>query len=149
MVLVTAGSSLWIPFRPLPKIAQASTVGFEPVAQRIPWPRFWAMVISLTLLTIIGNGASLVTASVVGQIMMGVEQHTFWNGFAEMLSPMDFISGVIKAAGFGGMIALASCHSGLSTEGGAPGVGRAVNRAVVSSAVAIFFVDYFSTFVLG
>jgi phospholipid/cholesterol/gamma-HCH transport system permease protein len=56
---------------------------------------------------------------------------------------------VIKAALFGGIIAVTSCHFGLRTTGGAPGVGRSVNQSVVASAIAIFVVDFFSTFVLG
>jgi phospholipid/cholesterol/gamma-HCH transport system permease protein len=66
-----------------------------------------------------------------------------------MLEPRDYVIGLIKAAFFGGIIAVSSCHFGLSTSGGAPGVGRSVNAAVVGSAVAIFVVDFFSTFVLG
>ena len=48
----------------------------------------------------------------------------------------------------GVMIALTSCYFGLSVKGGAPGVGRAVNAAVVAAAIGIFVMDYYSTFVL-
>jgi phospholipid/cholesterol/gamma-HCH transport system permease protein len=112
-------------------------------------PRFVAMVVALVLLTIIGNAVALASASVMGQVLMEVEQHTFWSSLVEMLTPWDFFSGIVKSALFGGIIAVTSCHFGLSTTGGAPGVGRSVNSAVVMSAVAIFVVDYFSTFVLG
>jgi phospholipid/cholesterol/gamma-HCH transport system permease protein len=112
-------------------------------------PRFVAMVTALVALTIIGNAVTLVSASVMGQALMEVEQHTFWSSLVEMLTPWDFLSSIVKSALFGAIIAVTSCHFGLSTTGGAPGVGRSVNRAVVMSAVAIFVVDYFSTFVLG
>ena len=41
-------------------------------------PRFLAMVISLIALTIIGNTVALVSASLVGDALMEVDQHTFW-----------------------------------------------------------------------
>jgi phospholipid/cholesterol/gamma-HCH transport system permease protein len=112
-------------------------------------PRFFAMIISLVTLTIIGNTVALVSASVVGDLMMEVDQHTFWTNMADMLTPWDYVTSVLKASLFGGIIALTSCHFGLTTKGGAPGVGTAVNSSVVASAVAIFVVDFFSTFVLG
>ena len=112
-------------------------------------PRFLAMVISLTALTAIGNAVSLLSASVMGQILMEVEPHTFWSSLFNMLKPNDILLSVTKSALFGGIIAVNSCYFGLSTTGGAPGVGISVNKTVVSSAIAIFVVDFFSTFVLG
>jgi phospholipid/cholesterol/gamma-HCH transport system permease protein len=70
------------------------------------------------------------------------------NSFLELLTPWDFLQGLFKAIAFGAMIALTSCHFGLTTKGGAPGVGRAVNSAVVAAAIGIFVMDYFSTFFL-
>jgi len=123
-------------------------LSIDPISYLVA-PRFLAMVISLVCLTIIGNTVALVSASIMGDFMMDVEQHTFWNSLFTMLTPWDFLISVIKSALFGAIIAVTSCHFGLSTQGGAPGVGRSVNLAVVASAIAIFVVDFFSTFVLG
>ncbi len=123
-------------------------LAIDPIAYLVV-PRFAAMVLSLVALTIIGNTIALFSASLVGQIMMDVDQHTFWASLLEMLTPWDYLTGVFKAAFFGGIIAVTSCHFGLIASAGAPGVGRAVNSSVVASAIAIFVVDFFSTFVLG
>ena len=112
-------------------------------------PRFLAMIASLVALTIIGNAVALASASVMGVVLMEVDQHTFWSSLFSMLTPWDYCTSVIKSALFGGVIAVTSCFYGLGTTGGAPGVGRSVNRAVVASAIAIFVIDYFSTFALG
>jgi len=112
-------------------------------------PRFIAMVVSLMALTVIGNAVALVSASIMGDIIMEVDQHTFWTSLFVMIGPSDVFLSVIKSALFGAIIAVNSCYFGLSTTGGAPGVGVSVNRTVVSSAVAVFVVDFFSTFVLG
>ena len=112
-------------------------------------PRFLAMIISLTVLTIIGNAVSLVVSSTIGDAIMDVDQHTFWSGLTSQLVPWDYLSGIIEASFFGGIIAVSSCHFGLTTTGGSPGVGKSVNKAVVASAMSIFVVDFFSTFILG
>jgi hypothetical protein len=38
---------------------------------------------------------------------------------------------------------------GLATSGGAPGVGRAVTTSVVVSAIGVFALDYFMSFLIG
>ncbi|HWL88056.1 MAG TPA: ABC transporter permease [Polyangiaceae bacterium] len=47
------------------------------------------------------------------------------------------------------VIALSSCHFGLATTGGAPGVGRSVTATVVASAAGVFIIDYLLSFILG
>ena len=123
-------------------------LAIDPISYLVA-PRFLAMIVSLVVLTIIGNTLALISASVVGQVLMDVDQHTFWSSLIEMLNAWDYVISVLKAAFFGGIIAVTSCYFGLTASGGAPGVGRAVNASVVASAIAIFLVDYFSTFVLG
>jgi len=58
-------------------------------------------------------------------------------------------NGLVKSVVFGIVIALSSCHFGLSVTGGSPGVGRAVNATVVASAAGIFVLDYLVSFLLG
>ena len=46
-------------------------------------------------------------------------------------------------------IALTSCHFGVTVRGGAVGVGRAVNAAVVAAAISIMLLDFFITYASG
>ncbi len=112
-------------------------------------PRFFAMVLMLFLLTIYGDAVALLGAAVTGQALLGVSPSMFYRGMIEFLDAWDLMTGLIKSVVFGGVIALSSCHFGLKASGGAPGVGRAVNGAVVASAAGIFVLDYLSTYVLG
>ena len=52
---------------------------------------------------------------------------------AGLLGFGDVANGLVKSIVFGIVMALASCHFGLATTGGAPGVGRAVNATVVAT----------------
>jgi phospholipid/cholesterol/gamma-HCH transport system permease protein len=63
----------------------------------------------------------------------------------DFLQGWDVISGLIKAAVFGFIVALMGCYHGFTAEGGARGVGRAATNAVVSAAVLIFACDYLLT----
>ena len=61
------------------------------------------------------------------------------------LEPSDFTGGMIKTLVFGLIIALVACQQGLSTRGGAVGVGRSTTRTVVLSMVLIYIANYFLT----
>jgi phospholipid/cholesterol/gamma-HCH transport system permease protein len=111
-------------------------------------PRAISMVVMLFVLNIFGDLVALFGAMLSAKALLDVDFAVFLNSFFEMLDHWDFLQSLIKALIFGVMIALTSCHFGLSVKGGAPGVGRAVNAAVVAAAIGIFMMDYFSTFVL-
>ncbi len=113
-------------------------------------PRFLAIVATLVISTLFANFLALLGAAYAGWGLLGVEPISFFNGVTGgLLGLGDVFHGLIKSAFFGVIIALSSCHFGLATTGGAPGVGRAVNAAVVASAAGIFLLDYLMSFALG
>ncbi len=105
-------------------------------------PRLVAMVVMMTLLNIIGDFCALVGGMVTSYVLVGVDPYVFWNSFCEYVKLGDFLNGCAKAGCFGVCIAFVSCYMGMSVQGGAPAVGRAVNNSVVFSAVGIFAMDY-------
>jgi phospholipid/cholesterol/gamma-HCH transport system permease protein len=111
-------------------------------------PRVIAMVLMLFVLNIIGVIVALLGAVLSAKVLLDVDANQFWNSFFNLLNQWDYLHGVIKSVAFGVMIALTSCHFGLNVKGGAPGVGRAVNSAVVAAAIGVFVMDYFSTYIL-
>jgi phospholipid/cholesterol/gamma-HCH transport system permease protein len=113
-------------------------------------PRFISIVSTLFMMTLFADGLALFGAAYTGQGLLGVSPTTFYNGLtAGLLGFGDVANGLFKSFVFGLVIALSSCHFGLATKGGAPGVGRAVNAAVVASAAGVFVLDYLVSFVLG
>lgn len=111
-------------------------------------PRILAMVIMLFCLTVLGDLVAILGGALFAKLLLGVEVATFYQSFAENLKPADLVHGLVKAAAFGLAIALTSCHFGVTVRGGAVGVGRAVNAAVVASAIAIMLLDFFLTYLL-
>ncbi len=113
-------------------------------------PRFIAIVATLFMMTLFADLLALTGAAYTGQIILGVDPLVFYQGVTGgLLGFGDVANGLVKSVVFGLVIALSSCHFGLRTSGGAPGVGRAVNATVVASAAGVFGLDYIVSFVLS
>jgi len=113
-------------------------------------PRFLAIVATLFLMTLYADALALLGASFAGYALLQIEPQSFFNGITGGLMNFgDVAGGLFKSVAFGLMIALWSCHFGMSTTGGAPGVGRSVNATVVASAAGVFIIDYLVSFVVG
>ena len=111
-------------------------------------PRVLAMIVMMFLLVVVGDATALLGGAVTSEILLGVDTKLFFQSVVTYIHLHDFTHGLWKAVAFGFAIAIISCHFGLSTRGGAVGVGRAVNASVVGSAIAIFVLDYFITFLV-
>ncbi len=123
------------------------TLAIDPINYLVV-PRFVSMMVMMFLLVVVGDLAALVSGAVVSQYLLGVDMQVFYWSLVTYVELADFLSGVIKALAFGVAIGVISCHYGMTVSGGAVGVGRAVNDSVVASAIAIFVLDYFLTFVM-
>jgi phospholipid/cholesterol/gamma-HCH transport system permease protein len=112
-------------------------------------PRVVAMMVCLLALTIIGDLVAVGGGLLFSKLILNIEYSTFYYSLADNLTIHDLSHGLVKATVFGASIALTSCHFGISVRGGAVGVGRAVNAAVVAAAVSIMLLDYFLTHLLS
>lgn len=111
-------------------------------------PRVVAMMVMLFCLTVLGDLVAIAGGALFAKLLLDVEVATFYHSFADNLKPEDFLHGLYKSIAFGAAIALSSCHFGITVRGGAVGVGRAVNAAVVAAAIAIMLLDFFLTYTL-
>ncbi len=112
-------------------------------------PRVVAMMIALFCLTVIGDLIALFGGLLFSKLLLNIDYSTYYYSLVDNLTPTDFLHGLIKSVVFGLSIALTSCYFGISVRGGAVGVGRAVNAAVVAAAVSIMLLDFFVTYLIG
>ena len=125
------------------------TLAIDPIAFLIA-PRFLAIIVTLFVMTLYADALALFGAAYSGYGLIQVAPQSFYNGLTGgLLHFGDVANGLLKSLVFALVIALASCHFGLSTTGGAPGVGRSVNATVVASAAGVFVLDYLISFLLG
>jgi phospholipid/cholesterol/gamma-HCH transport system permease protein len=112
-------------------------------------PRVIAMVVMLVALTVLGDFVALLGAAVIANVMLDIDFSVMYYSFVDNLKPYDFLHGIYKSIAFGIAIAMTSCYFGITVRGGAVGVGRAVNAAVVAAAVSIMLLDFFLTYLTG
>jgi phospholipid/cholesterol/gamma-HCH transport system permease protein len=124
-------------------------LAIDPIAFLIV-PRFVAIVVTLVMMVLYADALALFGAAYSGLALLQIEPVSFYNGLTGgLLHFGDVANGLTKSFVFGLVIAVSSCYFGLSTKGGAPGVGRSVNGTVVASAAGIFILDYLVGFLLG
>ncbi len=111
-------------------------------------PRVVAMMVTLLCLTAVGDLVAIGGAALFAKLLLGIEWGTFIGSFADNVKVADVLNGLVKSVFFGLAISLSSCHFGTTVRGGAVGVGRAVNAAVVAAAASIMLLDFFLTSLL-
>ena len=118
------------------------TLGADSVRYLVA-PRTAAAFFMLPCLTLFGDFIGIACAQFYNVILMGVNGTVYWRNTLMYLDLWDVLSGLVKAAVFGVLIAIIGCWQGLETEGGAEGVGRATTRAVVLASICILITNFF------
>ncbi len=108
-------------------------------------PRVLAAVITLPCLVLIGDIIGIMGGYLVSTSKLGFNSTQYLINTVTYLEPMDVISGLVKAAVFGFIIATMSCYQGYYSDKGAKGVGAATTDAVVSSSIMILISNYLIT----
>ena len=119
-------------------------LGVDPVRAMVA-PRVLALTLTmmgLDLLALVFGVAGGYLASVG---VLGGTTGAFLASFVANTTFADLAASVLKCGLFGALIGIICSYHGLTVEGGAAGVGRAVNRAVVGCLVAIFLVNLLFT----
>ncbi len=116
----------------------------DPV-QYLVVPRVWATTLTLPLLVVLADGVGIAGGYLVSVILMGANPVSYVNTSFQFMEVKDLLSGLIKAAVFGMLLATIGCQQGFHTTGGAEGVGRSTTSAVVLASIAILIADFFLT----
>ena len=111
-------------------------------------PRLIACSAMLPILTIISLIMGLVGGIFVADLFYDISQTTFIESIKNFIQIWDLVSALIKAVIFGALIAIIGCNWGLTTSGGAKGVGESTTTAVVMSIIAIFITNFFLSWLM-
>lgn len=109
------------------------------------WPRVIAGLLMLPLLVLVADIIGVLGGFLVGVYKLGFGAQEYLNSTFDFLETGDVISGLIKAAFFGFIVALMGCYQGYHSRGGAQGVGAATTKAVVSASILILTANYVLT----
>jgi phospholipid/cholesterol/gamma-HCH transport system permease protein len=119
-------------------------LGADPL-RKLVVPRVLACLVVMPVLTVLGDVVGLVAGALVVNAQYGITLEMFYQGALETVVVEDFLSGVIKAFVFGGLIGVVGCYKGLTVQGGTEGVGRATTQTVAITSVSVCLADFFIT----
>lgn len=122
------------------QIEALETISLNPVRYLVA-PRFLALLFMLPCLVLMGDLVGMFGGYLVGTRNLGITHGMYIDTTIEFLEIKDILTGLFKSAVFSVIITMIACYQGLSTEGGAEGVGRATTRSVVTSFILIIVAD--------
>jgi phospholipid/cholesterol/gamma-HCH transport system permease protein len=107
-------------------------------------PRFLALMVITGLFDIYALLFGIF-GGIAAELVNGQPLGPFWGTLFANASTTDLWGSVLKSTCFGAIIAIVCCYKGMTASGGAEGVGRAVNEAVVVSFLGIGAFNYVFT----
>jgi len=96
---------------------------------------------SLVELTLAADACGVVAGWFAQALAEPLSFHQFINSGFKGADFNDFLPPTFKTAVFGSIIGLIACYQGMSTKGGAAGVGRAATSSVVLSSLFVILAD--------
>ncbi len=105
-------------------------------------PRVIACCAMLPVLTILSLVTGMMGGLLIANSIYEIPFSIFLNSVRNFLQTWDLFSCIIKSMVFGALIAIIGCGWGLTTTGGAKGVGQSTTTAVVTSLMAIFISNF-------
>jgi phospholipid/cholesterol/gamma-HCH transport system permease protein len=106
-------------------------------------PRFWALIISLPLLSALSFAVGILGGMVVCKNEFDIPNGFYLYKVFSTVKFHDYMSGLVKSAVFGGIITLFACYKGLKTRDGTKGVGLTTTWVVVTASILILVTDFF------
>jgi phospholipid/cholesterol/gamma-HCH transport system permease protein len=118
-----------------------TTLSTEPMKFLIA-PRLLAATLMLPCLVLVADIVGVFGGFLIAVYKLGFNPALYLANTVQFLEVMDVVSGLVKAAVFGFLIALMGCYHGYHSRGGAQGVGAATTNAVVSASILILCFNY-------
>lgn len=108
-------------------------------------PRVLAATLAVPVLVGVGDVIGIMGGYLVGISRLGFNPAAYLTNTVDFLETFDVVSGLVKGAAFGFIVALMGCYYGMNSGRGAQGVGRATKSAVVAASILILAANYLLT----
>ena len=129
------------------QIEALRSMGLEPTRFLVV-PRLTALLLMLPLLTIFADVVSIAGGMWVAQTYAHIAYDSFIASARQSIDFSDVLKGLSKSFVFATIIAMVGAYQGLSTRGGAAGVGKSTTGAVVLAIILIFASNFVLSFLL-
>ena len=122
------------------EIDAIATLGLSPI-QVLVLPRLLAIIITLPLLTFVGDVMGVLGSSLVAHAQLDITYFTFFERLKSVLPASTVWFGLAKTPVFAAAIALIACRNGFAVKRDARSVGEYTTKTVVQSLVAVILID--------
>jgi phospholipid/cholesterol/gamma-HCH transport system permease protein len=112
-------------------------------------PRCIAGTFMMPLLTLFSIAMGIFGGYLISVYYFGLAPVTYFDPMPIHITLFDLTTGMVKSFVFGILIMTIACYKGMTTSGGAEGVGRATTNSVVISYCCILFFNFFLTVALN
>ena len=112
-------------------------------------PRFISGTLMMPLLTVFSSIMGILGGYLIAVHYYGMSSTSFLDPLPVHVTTFDVFSGLTKSFVFGVIIVTISCYRGLTTRGGAAGVGRSTTNSVVICYSVILIVNFLLTTLLN
>jgi phospholipid/cholesterol/gamma-HCH transport system permease protein len=102
----------------------------------------------LPILTLLSLVTGMFGGLLIATNIYNLPDTVFLDSARSFLDVWDICNAMIKACCFGTLIAIIGCSWGLTTTGGAKGVGQSTTTAVVTALLIIFISNFFLSWLM-
>lgn len=111
-------------------------------------PRVIACCVMTPLLSILSFVTGMIGGLILADLIYNISNTVFLDSARSLMTSRDLICGLIKGFIFGWLIAVIGTNWGLTTTGGAKGVGQSTTTAVVTALLLIFVSNFFLSWLM-
>jgi len=122
-------------------------MGVNPM-QYIMAPKFWAISLTMPLLSIIATATGIFGGYVIAFLYLDMTSSMFMRELAKVIKLEHILSGCFKSMVFAWLIIWIGCYFGFRVRGGAEAVGRETTSSVVAGIFIIIVANALFSFVM-
>jgi phospholipid/cholesterol/gamma-HCH transport system permease protein len=111
-------------------------------------PRVLACCLMLPILTLLSLITGMLGGLLIATNIYNLSETAFIDSARSFLGTWDIVSSMLKGFCFGIFIAIIGCNWGMTTSGGAKGVGQSTTSAVVTALLIIFVSNFFLSWLM-
>ncbi len=127
------------------QLSSMDMMGVDPLG-RVIYPRFFAGLITLPLLSLIFSAVAIYGGYFIGVCWLGVDAGSFWSNMqASVNFHSDILSGIIKSLVFAFVVTWIAVYEGFECVPTAEGISKATTKTVVYSSLAVLGLDFLLT----
>jgi len=123
------------------------TMGINPM-QYIMAPKFWAISLTMPLLSIISTAAGILGGYVIALLYLDMNTSLFFRELVKVIKLEHILAGCFKSMVFSWLIIWIGCYFGFRVRGGAEAVGRETTASVVAGIFIIIVANALFSFIM-